>query len=146
MAHVACRSHDYNHHPPHSAVRVFVIAEVRMYRDGLAAALAADGRLDVVGTAGSVLTMQALAPDVIVVDPGDAPVETLRLIAREQPASQILAVAVRDDAADVVARPGGRVGVRPARSARGVGGRGRRRRGAGTSCAPRGSLARSCAA
>ena len=78
-----------------------------MYREGLAAALGRDGRVEVIGTAGSAdaatKTSYLPPPDVIVIDPGDEPVGTLRLIARAVPTAQILAVAVRDDVADVVA-------------------------------------------
>jgi DNA-binding NarL/FixJ family response regulator len=88
-------------------VRVLVIAEVRLYRDGLAAALAHDSRLAVIGaseTASRALRLLAAQPpDVIVVDPGRDPIDALRLLARHAPAARVLVVAVRDDMADVVA-------------------------------------------
>jgi DNA-binding NarL/FixJ family response regulator len=86
---------------------VLVIAEVRLYRDGLTAALARDPRMEVIGAsktaATAVVSLADSQPDVIVVDPGPDPRGALQLIAGEAPGAPVLVVAVRDDAADVVA-------------------------------------------
>lgn len=87
-------------------VRVVVIAEVRMYRDGLATALARDTWIEAVGTsatpAGALQLLETSPPDVIVLDPGGDPVGAVRLLALNAPEARVLVVAVRDEEADVV--------------------------------------------
>jgi two-component system, NarL family, nitrate/nitrite response regulator NarL len=56
--------------PPPGVIRVLVIADVRLHRDGVAALLRGDGRLGVLATAGASdeLESNGLAADVVVLD------------------------------------------------------------------------------
>jgi DNA-binding NarL/FixJ family response regulator len=88
--------------------RVLVVASVRLYREGLAAVLGRDERLDVVGTvAGHYDAMEAarrLTPDVAVLDPGGEDAEdTVRELAGAAFAVPVVALAVLETDADVVA-------------------------------------------
>jgi len=89
------------------AVRVLVIAQVRLYRDGLAQVLDRDPRVTVVASAKT--TTQALrlvaanSPDVVVLDPGDDADGALQAIVEALPDARVLVVGVRDDEADVIA-------------------------------------------
>jgi DNA-binding NarL/FixJ family response regulator len=88
--------------------RVFLIAAVRLYREGLADALARAPRVEVVGAAhavpGAEAQVAALAPDVILLS---APVETaapaVRRLRSIAPAARVIALAVREVDPEVVA-------------------------------------------
>jgi two-component system nitrate/nitrite response regulator NarL len=88
--------------------RVLVVASVRLYREGLAAVLGRDDRLDVVGTAAghheAVEAVRRQTPDVAVLDPGgDDAEDIVRELAGAAPAVPVVALAVSETDADVVA-------------------------------------------
>jgi two-component system, NarL family, nitrate/nitrite response regulator NarL len=81
--------------------RVFIISEVRLYRDGLARMLRRDQRLDVVGTAGAVDdALEALAgdpPAAVLLDlPAPAGLEGLRRLEAAVPTARIIVLNVPD--------------------------------------------------
>ena len=86
---------------------VFVVAETRLYRDGVARLLAAQQGLQVVGTAGTMrqgLTLiGALRPDVVLVD---IEIETnlaaIREIGDTTPQTKVIALAIEDETAQIV--------------------------------------------
>ena len=88
-------------------IRVLVVAGVRFYRDGIAAALSADSRFEVVGGAADVPEAAAafgsLAPDVILLDLGsaDGPAHVSALLALA-PAARVVALGVREAEDDVL--------------------------------------------
>jgi two-component system nitrate/nitrite response regulator NarL len=86
---------------------VFIVAEVRLYREGLAGSLSACSRLVVVGTcanrADARERVQQLGPDVVLVDVATR--ESLELMGdlrTEAPGSKVLAFAVEENPADVI--------------------------------------------
>ncbi len=90
-----------------TAPKVFIVAEVRLYREGLAATLSACPRLSVVGTCATRddarTRVVQLAPDVVLVDMATR--ESLGLIRDlrvEANATKVLAFAVEENAADVI--------------------------------------------
>jgi DNA-binding NarL/FixJ family response regulator len=88
-------------------IRILIAVEVRLYRDGVAAALNARDHLRVVGTAGTPLDTEAgvrdLQPDVIIVDASFPDVDVLLSTLRAQCSkSRILALAVREDIASIL--------------------------------------------
>lgn len=92
---------------PSSRTRLVVIADVRLYRDGLAAALANYDRLTVVGTAGNGADAMALVqqaqPDVAIVDmslPGGF--ELLSQLRSLHPATELIAFGVDEDITIIV--------------------------------------------
>ena len=83
--------------------RVFIISEVRLYRDGLARLLRRDQRLDVVGSAGDVPdALEALAgtdepPEAVLLDaPAPASPESLRQLEAAVPTARIIVLNVSD--------------------------------------------------
>jgi two-component system nitrate/nitrite response regulator NarL len=90
-------------------IDVFVLVPVRLYREGIAEAVARDGRFRAVGTAASLgeareqLDRLERAPDAVLIDLGlaerAADVHELR---REWPSIHIVALAVRDAEEDIV--------------------------------------------
>ena len=84
--------------------RVFIISEVRLYRDGLARLLRRDQRLDVVGGAGDVPdALEALAaidappPEAVLLDvPAPAGLEGLRELEAAVPMARIIVLNVSD--------------------------------------------------
>jgi DNA-binding NarL/FixJ family response regulator len=88
-------------------VTVLIVARVRMYREGLAASLAAHDRLDVAGTAadaGSGLVQAVeLQPDVVLVDlEMPKSVVLVRACARTVAASKVLALTMSDSEEELV--------------------------------------------
>lgn len=89
-------------------IRVFICAAIRLYRDGLAAVLTADGRVEVAGASSSVddasLAVREQRADVVVVDVGSQPVamERLRRVVEATPEAKVVALAVDEAGADVV--------------------------------------------
>lgn len=90
------------------AVRVAIIAEVRLYREGLASNLASRRNLVIVGTAGNAAGALALVastqPDVVVLDM--ATPESLHIvdvIGRDAPNVKIIAFAVEESAPEILA-------------------------------------------
>jgi two-component system, NarL family, nitrate/nitrite response regulator NarL len=88
-------------------IRVLVVAGVRFYRDGVAAALSADPRFEVVGAAADVSDAAAafasLEPDVILLDlaGADGPGRVRSLLGRA-PAACVVALGVREAEDDVL--------------------------------------------
>jgi two-component system nitrate/nitrite response regulator NarL len=83
--------------------RVFIISEVRLYRDGLARLLRRDQRLDVVGAAGDVPdALEHFAgpdepPEAVLLDvPGPAGLEGLRQLEAAVPMARIIVLNVSD--------------------------------------------------
>jgi DNA-binding NarL/FixJ family response regulator len=90
------------------AVRVFVVGEVRVYCDGLAHLLSAQPSVEVVGVAGPTReSMQQIAsagPDVVLLDSMTARRgNTVRLISTTSSKSHVIAFAVREEEAEVLA-------------------------------------------
>lgn len=93
--------------PDHREIRVVVIADVRLYRDGLAAALGSHEPVVVVGQAGTCADARAIvaatAPDVVIVDVAvrDA-LELIRDLRRDSPQSEVIAFAVDEVTSSIV--------------------------------------------
>jgi DNA-binding NarL/FixJ family response regulator len=91
-----------------AVTRVLVVASVRLYREGLAAVLGRAERLDVVGTVAghheAIEAARRLSPDVAVLDPGGEDArDTVRELTAREPAVPVVALAVSETDADVVA-------------------------------------------
>jgi two-component system nitrate/nitrite response regulator NarL len=91
-------------------IDIFVIAAVRLYREGLADALQRDGRVGIAGTAASwpdgLTQIAALPqpPDVLLADPGAPAAATgFRALRQQHPSVRVVALAVREVDEDVVA-------------------------------------------
>src|SRR5918996_3356228 len=88
-------------------IRLLVVAEVRLYRDGLAEVFAREDELDVVATAAgadeALASAAELQPDVALVDlaPHRA-VEYARALGEAAPQAKMIALAVREIADEVV--------------------------------------------
>jgi two-component system, NarL family, nitrate/nitrite response regulator NarL len=90
-----------------NAIRVFVVAEVRLYRDGLSDVIARNGRFEVVGSSRDVSTAIASVgvrpPDVVLVSTGlPANLEWIRRLADTLPDAAVVALAVPEIAEDVI--------------------------------------------
>jgi two-component system, NarL family, nitrate/nitrite response regulator NarL len=88
-------------------IEVLVVAGVRFYRDGIAAALSADPRFGVVGTASDVREAAArfelLHPDVVLLDLASADAPALvRSLLESAPAARVVALGVREAEDDVL--------------------------------------------
>lgn len=90
-----------------SVIRVLVVAGVRFYREGLAAALSADARFTVAGTAAdpgeAAGRLAELAPDVVLLDlaGNDGPAVVRRLLA-QAPGTLVVALGVTEADDDVL--------------------------------------------
>ena len=96
---------------PGGTIRVFVISDVRFYREGLAEVLVATGRIAVVGTAAATdaaLRVAAAAdPDVVLLDTGMVDgVATAKRLAEHMPRSRIVALAVPESEGLMLVRSG----------------------------------------
>ena len=99
---------DIDPRPPVRATRALIVSDVRLYREGLAAALAARPDLELVGAVASLDDALELLESerraVVVLDTGmPQALDIARALMRVAPLTKIVAVAVADDAADVVA-------------------------------------------
>jgi two-component system nitrate/nitrite response regulator NarL len=88
-------------------IRVLVVAEVRLYRDGIAAALSADPRFEVVGSAGDVsggvASFASLTPDVVLLDlAGSDPPAHVRKLHERVPTAYVVALGVTEAEDDVL--------------------------------------------
>jgi two-component system nitrate/nitrite response regulator NarL len=87
------------------AARVLIVGSVRLYRDGLADALA--GTVDVVGTAAAgpdaLERVAGSAPDVVIVDLMHGGVRLITELSELVPAVRVVALAVRDSEDEVLA-------------------------------------------
>jgi DNA-binding NarL/FixJ family response regulator len=93
--------------PAHQAIAVMVVADVRLYREGLAASLAQRSNLAVVGTSDSRRDVLArapgLAPQVIVVDIATSEsLELIRDLRRGSAGAKVLAFAVEEVSSDII--------------------------------------------
>lgn len=89
-------------------VRVFVLAAVRMYREGLADVLARSGAFDIVGSSAhaqdALAAVTRLRPDVAVLDvAGPGGLEVVRGLRLEAPETRIVVLAVTEIERDIVA-------------------------------------------
>ncbi len=89
-------------HP--TRIRVVLVEDHPMYRDGLRAALESDAGVVVVGTAGDggrgVALACELRPDIVVMDlhlPGMSGVEATRQLAKAVPETRVLVLSMLDD-------------------------------------------------
>jgi two-component system, NarL family, nitrate/nitrite response regulator NarL len=92
--------------PPPSPIRVVVVAEVRLYREGLAAALPKD-RLTLAGTASdrpdARVLVHSVRPDVVIVDVRmPEAFELMRELRLDIPGTQLIAFAVDDEVSSVI--------------------------------------------
>jgi two-component system, NarL family, nitrate/nitrite response regulator NarL len=88
--------------------RILIVAEVRLYREGIADAVARENGLDVVATARNGWEAAQLArthsPDVVLIDSTTGCLhETAQLVLCEAPEAKFVAVGVRDDETSVLA-------------------------------------------
>lgn len=88
-------------------VDVFVLAGLRLYREGVAGALANDGRFRVVGTAAdgpaALALLAEVAPDVVLVETGAADGPALvRTVCEHAPDARIVALGISGEEADVL--------------------------------------------
>jgi two-component system, NarL family, nitrate/nitrite response regulator NarL len=88
-------------------IEVFLLVAVRLYRDGIAAALRRDPRFRIVGSAASLGSAQleglAASPDVVLVDLDLAEgVNVVRALHGEWPTTRIVALAVREADEDII--------------------------------------------
>jgi DNA-binding NarL/FixJ family response regulator len=89
------------------AIRVLLVADVRLYREGLAGSLTSRGRLTVCGTSGTpaeaLACVSSLRPDVVVIDTAmrDA-LDVIRNLRNQGSAAKILAFAVDEATSDVL--------------------------------------------
>jgi len=89
-------------------IRVIIFAEIRLYREGLALALEADGRFRIVTTMSSVAQALATLPnhpaDIILLDMATAgALDGLRDLAKAAPSAQLVALGLPDLEPDVIA-------------------------------------------
>jgi two-component system nitrate/nitrite response regulator NarL len=87
-------------------LRLLLVADVRLYREGLAAALG-QGRMNVVGMASSrvdaSLTAQSVRPDVVIIDVAlPDSFDLMRELRADLPTARLIAFAVDDDIAAIV--------------------------------------------
>ena len=92
-----------------TSIRVLLVDDHRMMREGLRAVLEGDGRIDVVGEADDGRTalemVRELAPDVVVMDismPGMNGIEAVHRIRAEHPAARVIALSMYCDRSHVL--------------------------------------------
>jgi two-component system nitrate/nitrite response regulator NarL len=98
---------DRPHWDPPAPIRVFLIAEVRLYREGLEQILGREEPFDVVGAspslAAAIPLLRRMAPDVVLLDlAADGPTAA-RLLRQELPEARLVALAIREVEAEVLA-------------------------------------------
>jgi DNA-binding NarL/FixJ family response regulator len=89
------------------AIRVLLVADVRLYREGLADSLTSRGRLTVCGTSGTraeaLAGVSSLQPDVVAIDTAmRESLEVIRDLRRHRSQAKILAFAVDESSSDVL--------------------------------------------
>jgi two-component system, NarL family, nitrate/nitrite response regulator NarL len=90
-----------------SRTSIFIVADVRLYREGLASTLATCSRLAVVGTCANRTDAREhvprLHPDVVIVDVATREsFELIRDLRADAPRTKVLAFAVEENAADII--------------------------------------------
>jgi two-component system nitrate/nitrite response regulator NarL len=88
-------------------IRVLIVADVRLYRESLAARLEARNHVSVAGTAATRLDalqrIDELDPEIVLVDAAMVDgLELMRDLRRERPVTKIVALAVEDAASDII--------------------------------------------
>src|SRR5947208_5051428 len=88
-------------------IRVLIVADVRLYRDGLTQVLKRRPRVSVVGSAIDGTTalreVAKLSPDVVLLDMGmPSAASTVQTLARGMPAVRIVGLAVNESAEEIV--------------------------------------------
>jgi two-component system, NarL family, nitrate/nitrite response regulator NarL len=94
--------------PGDSVIRILVVADIRLYRDGLVEILSREQELLVVGTAdcaaGALAQTADLSPDIILVDQAmPESVPTVRALLALCPSVKIISLAVRENEREVIA-------------------------------------------
>jgi two-component system, NarL family, nitrate/nitrite response regulator NarL len=88
-------------------IRVFIVAEVRLYREGLADALERRDGITVIGIAASaadsLADMVRLQPDIALLDVAPGGPEALALVAAALPGVKVVALAIEELEQDVIA-------------------------------------------
>ncbi len=89
-------------------MRILIVSDIRLYREGLAAVLGSDGRLDVVGSfAGLEEALEPAhhsCPHALLFDAGSAQaLQSVRLAVTLLPNTDIIALGVSEDPADILA-------------------------------------------
>ncbi len=89
-------------------IRVLVVAEIRLYREGLAQILSRSNDITVVGTAArheeAVASAVELTPDVVLLDMATSNgLDVARAVAHASPAGRVVALAVPEDDHEVIA-------------------------------------------
>jgi DNA-binding NarL/FixJ family response regulator len=88
-------------------IRVLVVGEIRLYREGLAQALADEPAIDVVGTAvggsDALAQIAQLEPELVLVDLMQGGLELVRVLRQRESGPSVLAVSVRDSEEEVLA-------------------------------------------
>ena len=92
----------------HAAIRVCVVSDVRIYREGLALALSRVDDFHVVAIASrgaaALTDTRDASPDIVIVDMGAAGgIEVIRLLRRELPDVKLVAFGVDDTEQDIIA-------------------------------------------
>jgi two-component system, NarL family, nitrate/nitrite response regulator NarL len=93
--------------PSARKITVFVLSDVRFYREGLAEVLKATERIDIVGTGAargdSLEAAVALDPDVVLLDTAMVDgIATAQLLARRMPRTKIVALAVPESEEELI--------------------------------------------
>ena len=89
-------------------ISLMLVGDVRLYREGLAASLRAREDLAVLGTAkcdvSALSALRATPPDVLVLDVhGEGSLELAQAVRRELPATKVIAFAVQEREAEIIA-------------------------------------------
>jgi two-component system, NarL family, nitrate/nitrite response regulator NarL len=89
------------------AIRVFIVTEVRLYREGLSELLGRAGHIAVVGAAGSidegVERVRNLQPDVLLLDTGAGNPGAARDLLEAAPCARVVALAAPESEEDIIA-------------------------------------------
>jgi len=91
-----------------TVIRVAIVADIRLYREGLARILERQPNISVVATAatsdGSLAAVLELGPDVILIDKAmPDSLEAIRRVAVAAPGAKVVSLSVREDDRDVLA-------------------------------------------
>ena len=92
----------------HTKLRVCVVSDVRLYREGLVLALSRVENFVVIAITGrsaqAIDEVRAASPDVVIVDMGvPSGIEAVRLVRRELPDTKVVAFGVDDTEQDIIA-------------------------------------------
>lgn len=92
---------------PRDRIRVFIVSDVRLYREGLSALLGRMGRIVVVGAAASadegIERVRGLQPDVVLLDTAEGNVASARALLGPVPSARMVVLAAPESEEDVIA-------------------------------------------